>query len=222
MMRRKSCETSAKMMGRKSCETTAGHRRGAKKELRSDRTWDDFAVLPPLMYTKHAQERRMERGETAIPRFVAGTHKTLVATVVYPRQWQARWNRIRDEKRQDPLDEQQRRDYRGWSRHREKGKSLRKRNRRVLQRHVWIEKSGTGDLHSFALALTRTENRLHLNKECRGQQCQTVASKTACETRTIDSISLLLSILRLKEAGSLRACPILCLRWRVWGEPAER
>jgi hypothetical protein len=95
---------SREMMGRKSCESTAGHRRGAKKELRSDRTWDDFAMLPPLIYTKHAQERRMERGEAAIPRFVAGTHKTLVATVVYPRQWIARRNRIRDEKRQDPLD----------------------------------------------------------------------------------------------------------------------
>lgn len=59
-----------------------GSSRGGRKSFRQDRSWEQYAALPPRILTKHARERLVERGSGSIPRFVPGTRKTIVATFV--------------------------------------------------------------------------------------------------------------------------------------------
>lgn len=61
---------------------SAGSSRGARKMLRKDCTWKPWAMRPPLVLTRHAKERLAERGPRTVPRFVAGTYRSLVATYV--------------------------------------------------------------------------------------------------------------------------------------------
>lgn len=61
-------------------QSSCGSKKGKRKQLRQDHSWDDYAMKPPLILTKHAKQRRAERGQCTHPRFVAGTNKTLVAT----------------------------------------------------------------------------------------------------------------------------------------------
>jgi len=74
---------------------TAGSSRGNRKLLRADKTWQDFAAEPPLILTHHAKERLAERGTGSIPRFVAGTKRTVVATFIPNKnpQGRERWKR---------------------------------------------------------------------------------------------------------------------------------
>ena len=69
-------------LGREFAWKTSGSKRHARKNLRLDRTYDTFALLPPLLWTHHARQRWKERGKGSIPRFVPGTYRTVVATVV--------------------------------------------------------------------------------------------------------------------------------------------
>lgn len=55
-----------------------------KRAVRRDRTWLDFAMAPPYLYTKHAKERLLERGHGGRLRFIPGTNRTVVATVLPP------------------------------------------------------------------------------------------------------------------------------------------
>lgn len=68
-------------LGREFALKASGSKRHGKKEIQ-DRTFDNFGLLPPLAWTHHAQQRLKERGRDSIPRFVPGTYRTLVSTVV--------------------------------------------------------------------------------------------------------------------------------------------
>ena len=62
---------------------SAGSSRGERKLVRKDRTWDKWALQPPIILTTHAKQRLHERRRLPTsPRFVKGTNKTVVATFV--------------------------------------------------------------------------------------------------------------------------------------------
>lgn len=87
------------LLGRKLLLKTSGSHSGRKKALlRQETTYLEYGLSPPHILTNHARVRLQERGAGSIPRFVAGTRQTLVATFVPNSKGRERFRRYQNMK----------------------------------------------------------------------------------------------------------------------------